>query len=260
MNEIKESVKFCQEIAYLGEVGSRRRKFCVQLRKHKRKVFRELKRKLQTKVSEDGQSISCHKGCVFCCDELISASLGECELIVFYLYSNREVMSNFLNSFSFWFESIQNHNDLINRIEEAKRLNIESDLSEESTQNLSAALQSYHELQIPCPFLKNQKCTIYDVRPWVCSAKNSISPPEWCAPTNDNEPTIYWSSLSIGEISMPFYDKESSITPMGRIVPDTVYRLLIGGYQFLSSIPGLESLYQELLHDKKLNRYMKNRK
>ena len=55
MNEIKESVKFCQEIAYLGEVGSRRKKFCVQLRKHKRKAFRELKRKLQIKVIEDGQ-------------------------------------------------------------------------------------------------------------------------------------------------------------------------------------------------------------
>ena len=98
-----QTVKFCQEIAYLGEVGSRRKKFCVQLRKHKRKAFREFKRKLQNKVSENGQSISCHKGCVFCCDELNLASLGECELIVFYLYNNRELMSYFLNSFSFWF-------------------------------------------------------------------------------------------------------------------------------------------------------------
>jgi hypothetical protein len=66
--------------------------------------------------------------------------------------------------------------------------------------------------------------------------------------------------LPLNVVTLPFYDKNSSITPPDLNLPDTVYRLLIGGYRFLSEIPGLESLYQELLHDKEVHQFMKGRR
>ncbi|HBO1833550.1 TPA: YkgJ family cysteine cluster protein [Pseudomonas aeruginosa] len=37
----------------------------------------------------------------------------------------------------------------------------------------------------PCPFLKNNACSIYAARPYVCRRFHSLAPtPEWCAPEN----------------------------------------------------------------------------
>jgi len=36
-----------------------------------------------------------------------------------------------------------------------------------------------------CPFLKNNSCSIYSARPFVCRRHHSLAPPpEWCAPEN----------------------------------------------------------------------------
>ena len=115
-------------------------------------------------------------------------------------------------------------------------------------------------MQIPCPFLVNQECLIYEVRPFACASIYSVTPSEWCSPSSVQDPRVFWSQLPLDIVAIPFYDKDSSITPPDRNLPDTVYRILIGGFQFFSEIPGLESLYQELLRDEEIRQFMKKRR
>ena len=123
-------------------------------------------------------------------------------------------------------------------------------MSERSTQLVEKALQSYWELQIPCPFLVDQICSIYEVRPWVCSSVFSLSPSEWCDPFNKQDPNRW--SMFPPDIEIPFYDKEASITPLDRIVPDTVHRILVGGFRYISDAQGLESIFQEVIRDEEI--------
>lgn len=39
----------------------------------------------------------------------------------------------------------------------------------------------------PCPFLKDNACSIYKARPFVCRRHHSLAPtPQWCAPERSN--------------------------------------------------------------------------
>jgi len=49
----------------------------------------------------------------------------------------------------------------------------------------------YLEMDIPCPFLANNVCLIYAVRPLPCSGQYSVSPPDWCAPATAEEAVIH---------------------------------------------------------------------
>src|SRR6266481_3286867 len=41
--------------------------------------------------------------------------------------------------------------------------------------------QAYHALQIPCPFLEDERCSVYADRPIACREYLVTSPPEYCA-------------------------------------------------------------------------------
>ena len=49
----------------------------------------------------------------------------------------------------------------------------------------------YLEMEIPCPFLVNDTCYIYAVRPLPCSGQYSVSPPDWCALVTENKAEIH---------------------------------------------------------------------
>jgi Fe-S-cluster containining protein len=258
------SIHFNREIAYLGKVGRRREEFCERLLDHKHRLREEINRLQKEQAAARGKTISCHKDCAFCCNELVSASLGECELIVFRLYQHEEIMNAFVEAFPLWLQQVQKHPDIFSRIEDARRKSFASRLSKDSMQLLGKELQSYWRLQIPCPFLIGQICSIYDVRPWACSSVFSVSPSEWCNPINRQDPEVYWTMLQpidiqIPSYDIPFYDKEASITPPDCNMPDTVYRILIGGFRFFSDIPGLESIYQEMMQDEEIRSFVTQR-
>jgi Fe-S-cluster containining protein len=38
----------------------------------------------------------------------------------------------------------------------------------------------YFEARIPCPFLEDERCSVYEHRPMVCREYRVSTPPEWC--------------------------------------------------------------------------------
>lgn len=258
-SQTDNSIRFNREIAYLGGIGRRREAFCRHYQDHKQKLFNALRKEQENQANKRGQTISCHKGCAFCCNELVSASLGECELIVFYLYHHEEVLNAFVRAFPVWLEQVKRHPDIFKRIEEAREKTFANRMSSESRQELGEQLHSYWEQQIQCPFLLGNECSIYEVRPWGCGSVFSVTPAEWCDPLAKKEPKIYWTKMP-PNILVPFYDDHSSITPPDRYMPDTTYRILVSGFRFFSEIPGLESLYQEVLHDSEIISFVQSKR
>lgn len=256
--QAESAISFNRDIAYVGVVGRRREGFCKRFLEHKRKQIEAINAGQRDETLKRGQTVSCHEGCAFCCNEFVEASLGECELIVFYLYQNEVALNMFIKAFPSWLEQTQKHPDIFNRIEQAQRNTFASRMSDESMQQLGTELRSYWDLQIPCPFLIKNACSIYEVRPWACTSVFSVTPSEWCSPVTKEEPKIYWTRMP-PEIQIPFYDSNASLTPPDRNMPDTIYRILIGGFRLFSEIPGLESLYQEFMRDDEVIKWARNR-
>lgn len=243
------AIWFNQKIAYTGKVGRKRKEFCLRYLRHKRNVLEAMQEEQKRQVATLGKTISCHRGCSFCCYEFIGASLGECEAIVYFLYQNEEILTQFVKAFPIWVEKIQPHKDILGRFASAYKYTLDNNLSDESQRLFEKEAESYNNLQIPCPFLVDGACSIYEIRPWVCASIFSTAPSDWCDPKDVHDSSLCRTDFPIS-IELPFYDEKGSITvPDASIMPDTVYRILAGGFKFISEIQGLESLWLEVLRD-----------
>ena len=117
------------------------------------------------------------------------------------------------------------------------------------TLNLKQAIV-YKRLGIPCPFLDDNRCLIYEVRPWVCVSIAATTPAEWCHPSHPN-----WSKRSIIEfypehpVELPFYYGNSKYHIYEVIMPFMVYQILRRGFRYLSTLRDLEGLESEAMKD-----------
>jgi hypothetical protein len=115
------SISLYRDIAYLGSIGRKREKYCQRYQKFKQRLIDEINKAQTAFASMKQQAISCHKGCAFCCSQLIQAYLGECELIVFYLYQNEEILNTFIKAYPFWLDQVNKNQVIINRVKVAQR-------------------------------------------------------------------------------------------------------------------------------------------
>ena len=103
------------------------------------------------KLETSGQSpkVSCGSGCSFCCHSLIRVIPAEALLIAAY------VRKNFIdNDIQVLKKTIQEYRMLIHGKTFKNRVAIKD--------------------KTPCIFLKNNNCSIYPVRPFICRAWNSL--------------------------------------------------------------------------------------
>ncbi|MET0516130.1 MAG: YkgJ family cysteine cluster protein [Nitrospiraceae bacterium] len=129
----------------------------------------------QGRAVDQGQVISCQKGCAACCRMLVPLSAPEAFAFKqFYdrLPAERQRM---LRS---RIESSQA------RLHEAGLLAPLNDVAESDSpltdDTLEPLNRAYYALRIPCPFLEDEQCTIYEERPAACRELLVTSPPELC--------------------------------------------------------------------------------
>jgi len=235
-------------IAYKGRVGRQREKFCLQYIKHKQAENKEIMSKLIENAESKGETVTCHIGCSFCCVEQAQASLQECEAIVYYLYKHERALRAFLRRYPQWLSEVDKHNAIEKLMQRYNEM-VQSEFSEESMQAYMQEGVDYARLNIPCPFLNDSKCLIYEVRPLVCANLVATTPAEWCNPTNPNWIQRKFGLLSLGSsaIKVPFYYE---IPPNIEIasMPFAVAGILKGGFGFLSKLAGSDSLYAEAMN------------
>ncbi len=238
--------KLNREIAYIGEIGRVRKNFCIDYIKHKQSAINEIEEFLLKETRVKGETITCHKGCFFCCSQHVSTLLQESEAIVYYLYQHERPLNDFLEAYPKWRAQIGKNESLFRRVSQLYNEALVDRFSKEKDRSFMEAANQYLAQNIPCPFLSDGICSIYTVRPWACASLVATTPAEWCSPISPNKPQVcivnWWERI----IQIPFYRKIDFILST---MPLAVYNILQGGTYYLSKFPGLESLEKEAMND-----------
>lgn len=127
-----------------------------------------------------GEAISCRKGCAACCRMLVPLSAPE----AFALQAAIERLPT------------ERQNHLLARLDAAKlRLQeshiwdhlqaVSESLTPPTDETLEPLNEAYYALRLPCPFLEEEQCSIYEERPAACRELLVTSPAEFCQDLTD---------------------------------------------------------------------------
>jgi len=116
---------------------------------------------LQGILNDAQGSISCFKGCSHCCSRIVVASRAEALALIDYIYPFTDFDRDVIN------RRIAEHAALLREF-----------LDERSAGGDENAV--WFEKNIPCPFLGNDICTVYEGRPLSCRIYHSLEDPEHC--------------------------------------------------------------------------------
>ena len=129
----------------------------------------------QRRLLEAGQTVSCQKGCAACCRMLVPISAPEAFALAHRIDRlEQSEQTRLLTQL-----------DLANqRLAKAGLLKELASLAESTNPITDEAIEplnrSYYALRMPCPFLNNEVCSIYEDRPAACRELAVTSPATDC--------------------------------------------------------------------------------
>jgi Fe-S-cluster containining protein len=126
-----------------------------------------------SEVNENGQQVSCSSGCGACCSQLVPISKVEGAALLNLIESmpepgRSEVRSRFRKNMD-----VLAHAGLLDELENAALTH--------DKERIRAIGLAYFTLNLPCPFLQNQSCSIHPHRPLSCREFLVVSDPAFCA-------------------------------------------------------------------------------
>ncbi len=128
-----------------------------------------------------GQTISCQKGCAACCRMLVPLSAPE----AFALRDHIEQLPTDRRT-----QLLSRLSDTKDRVKQAGLWDRLYAVAEAATavpdEELDPINRSYYALRIPCPYLENETCSIYEARPASCRELLVTSPAELCQDLEQN--------------------------------------------------------------------------
>lgn len=124
-----------------------------------------------------GKPVSCRAGCGACCRQLVPISLFEAEALAEWLETLPETRRAALRERFEGALSQLRQAGVLDGILDAARLHDEG-----SRKQLGL---DYFRAGVPCPFLEDESCSIYPIRPLVCREYLVTSSPAFC-----KEPTV----------------------------------------------------------------------
>ena len=124
-------------------------------------------------LEEDGGKVSCRAGCGACCSQIVPVSEHEARRIAELVSEMPEARrTEILERFQRAVEAFRQAG-LYDRMRELGGM-------EDRTERAKLGLE-YFAVGVPCPFLEDQSCGIYEDRPLRCREYLVTSPPEHCA-------------------------------------------------------------------------------
>jgi Fe-S-cluster containining protein len=204
-----------------------RKEFCS---KHLRLLIRTRENagnSLAETLSAQGEAISCRQGCIYCCYHYVAVSLAQGILIADHLYKRKALLKQFIDNYENWRKDGEAISDSIDRIRiQALMSSVPTDQIMADTRSLS---KQYLDSNIACPFLADDKCSIYAVRPMSCSSHHSVSPPDCCAPGSQQKPAIRHSMPDDEDLIEMIRLADPRLTLYELTLPTMVYKLLTKG-------------------------------
>jgi len=149
-----------------------------------------------SKTLQTGKSISCQKGCAACCQRIMvpvspPEAFGLAEMMKTLPQDHRERIEHRLT-------------ETRARLHTAGLLPLLQDLAESPRQKSDAEVdpinRAYYALRIPCIFLENDACSIYEHRPAACREYLVTSPADLCEDTEKNPVDVLHIPLRAGTV------------------------------------------------------------
>jgi Fe-S-cluster containining protein len=241
VNELAR-IKDVKRKAYLGAAGARRKQFCNEYSRVLRQIHTDILATAKNNLKE-GEFISCGKGCSFCCYQHLGVTFAHGLLVVDHLYSHERELEIFLNNFPGWRERVGGISDEIDRDFRLAAQN--PDPNELLNVVKSPLFQTYHENQVPCPFLHNSVCSIYEVRPSGCVQHISISPADRCAKNSPFKPNTKEIPIKESDnaklLSLPYGSPILMLSIF--TLPTMTYKLLVNGLPHFSIETGTGRIF-----------------
>ena len=160
----------------------------------------------------EGQSISCRIGCAACCRMLVPLSAPEAFALREYVEQlPTDRRTHLLNCLSDTKARLQREGlwDRLNDVAEASM--------PVPDKELDPINQFYYALRIPCPYLENEMCSIYEARPAACRELLVTSPAELCQDLMQNPVTPLPISMRMSSILGLVWGTLTSSPP--RLIP-----------------------------------------
>ena len=134
----------------------------------------------EAKVQQTGQTISCRKGCGACCRVMVPVSPPE----AFVLKKRFEQLpvphrDRVLHRLSAVKDAL-NEAGLLGRL-----VQLSETRTQLSDEDMEPVNQAYYAQRLPCIFLEDEACSIYDFRPAACREYLVTSPAEFCQDMTD---------------------------------------------------------------------------
>ena len=140
-----------------------------------RRIGEEAERLEERHAVEAGQHISCRMGCAACCRMLVPLSPPEAFALKDYVDSLPADRRHHI---------AQRLAETKSHLEEHGLLDQLSSVAEGTTtrsdEDFEPLNRAYYALRMPCPFLEQEMCSIYEARPAACRELLVTSPAEWC--------------------------------------------------------------------------------
>lgn len=160
-----------------------------------RRLGEEASRLEEHRAIKAGQSISCRMGCAACCRMLVPLSAPEAFALHDYLTQlpadQRDRMTGRIR-------------DTTARLRQEGLLDQLQELADSPHALPDDALdpinRAYYALRLPCPFLENEICSIYEARPAACRELLVTSPAELCQDLVNNPVKPLPVSIRIGSV------------------------------------------------------------
>jgi Fe-S-cluster containining protein len=129
----------------------------------------------QQRTTAVGQAVSCARGCAACCRMLVPVSVPEAfalrDMVATLPESRRTSIRHALAGTAARLEQA----GLLAQLRQVAETDrpITDDMMEPVN-------RAYYALKLPCPFLENEACSIYEDRPAACRELLVTSPADWC--------------------------------------------------------------------------------
>jgi hypothetical protein len=235
-----DAIGLNKAIAYKGDIGRNREAFCINYIKQKKEILCDILADQRQTVLSQRESITCHKGCTYCCELYLQASIPECEAIVYFLYQHEDILAAFLSNYYEWRRQLKENGDIYIKCGDAWQATTAQGAGEEEHRVLRAESWRYQLQGLLCPFIRDGNCSIYEVRPFTCAGTVSTSPTQNCMTDSPGKAKIYKTMVpAVMDNSFYYQNVDGDIFAF---MPLMVHGLLVDSYRLLSQIPGLAGL------------------
>jgi Fe-S-cluster containining protein len=159
-------------------------------------------------IQDAGQHISCQKGCAACCRMLVPVSPPEAfalkALVEALPNARRQAMLDKLNSVRERLEEAGLLTRLIALVETGRPL---------SDEEMEPINRDYYALQMACPFLEHESCSIYEDRPAACRELLVTTPADLCDDLINNPVQPVPAPLRVGTVLALLWSELKETTP-----------------------------------------------